>query len=96
MNDKKTLSQIKEGLEGYVGHRVRLRASKSRKRVMVKEGIIEGIYPSIFVITIEEENRIPRKLSYSYSDLLTHNVELSFCENDQNIFNDNEENILCG
>jgi len=85
MNNKLTLNQIKEGLEHYVGHRVRLRANKSRKRVVVKEGVIEGIYPSIFVIKIEEENRNPRKMSFCYSDLLTHNVELTLCENDESI-----------
>ncbi|SHE44485.1 Veg family protein [Alkalibacter saccharofermentans] len=85
MNNKLTLNQIKEGLEHYVGHRVRLQANKSRKRVVVKEGVIEGIYPSIFVIKIEEENRNPRKMSFCYSDLLTHNVELTLCENDESI-----------
>ncbi|HAE61720.1 MAG TPA: Veg protein [Eubacteriaceae bacterium] len=85
MNNKLTLNQIKEGLEHYVGHRVRLRANKSRKRVVVKEGVIEGIYPSIFVIKVEEENRNPRKLSFCYSDLLTHNVELTLCESDESI-----------
>lgn len=85
MNNKLTLNQIKDGLEHYVGHRVRLRANKSRKRVVVKEGVIEGIYPSIFVIKVEEENRNPRKLSFCYSDLLTHNVELTLCESDESI-----------
>ena len=88
MNNNKTLTEIKEGLECYVGHRVMLRASKSRKRVMIKEGIIEGAYPSIFIIKVEEENKNPRKLSFCYSDLLTHNVELTLCESN--------ENILCG
>lgn len=88
MGSNKTLTEIKEGLENYVGQRVTLKASKSRKRVMIKEGIIEGTYPSIFVIKVEEDNKNPRKLSFCYSDLLTHNVELTLCENN--------ENILCG
>ncbi|MPW27260.1 Veg protein [Alkalibaculum sp. M08DMB] len=88
MNSNKTISEIKEGLESYVGHKVRLKASKSRKRVVIQEGIIEGAYPSIFVIKVDQENKNPRKLSFCYSDLLTHNVELTLCEN--------EESILCG
>ncbi|MBF7096689.1 Veg family protein [Alkalibacter mobilis] len=85
MNKKLTLSQIKEGVEHYVGHRVRLQANKSRKRVVVREGVIEEIYPSIFVIKVDEANRNPRKMSFCYSDLLTHNIELFLCENDENI-----------
>lgn len=85
MDNRLTLNQIKEGLEHYVGHRVRLRANKSRKRVVVKEGVIEEIYPSIFVIKVEEDNKNPRKMSFCYSDLLTHNIELFLCENDKNI-----------
>lgn len=88
MNSNKTISEIKEGLESYVGHRVRLKASKSRKRVVIKEGIIEGAYPSIFIIKVDEENKGSRKLSFCYSDLLTRNVELTLCEN--------EQIILCG
>ena len=85
MKNKLTLNQIKEGLEHYVGHRVRLRANKSRKRVVVQEGIIEEIYPSIFVIKVEEANKNPRKVSFCYSDLLTHNIELFLCENNKDI-----------
>lgn len=85
MKNKLTLNQIKEGLEHYVGHRVRLRANKSRKRVVVQEGVIEEIYPSIFVIKVEEANKNPRKVSFCYSDLLTHNIELFLCENNKNI-----------
>lgn len=85
MDNRRTLNEIKEGLEHYVGHRVRLRANKSRKRVVVKEGVIEEIYPSIFVIKVEEENKNPRKMSFCYSDLLTHTIELFLCENDKNI-----------
>ncbi|QSX07747.1 Veg family protein [Alkalibacter rhizosphaerae] len=88
MNTRQTLNEIKEGLEHYVGHRVRLRANKSRKRVVIKEGVIEEIYPSIFVIKVEEANRNPRKMSFCYSDLLTHNIELFLCENN--------ESIVCG
>lgn len=88
MSSNKTISEIKEGLENYVGQRVRLKASKSRKRVVIKEGIIEGAYPSIFIIKVDEENAGPRKLSFCYSDLLTRTVELTLCEN--------EQSILCG
>lgn len=75
-------------MENHVGKRVKLRANKSRKRIIEKEGVIEGTYPSIFVVKIDEENRSPRKLSFCYSDLLTHNVELVLCDTNQN--------ILCG
>ncbi len=86
MEDKRnSLHRIKKDLENYVGQRVRLKANKSRKRTFVREGIIEGIYPSIFVIAVDEENRSPRKLSFCYSDILTKTVELTLCKDNSTI-----------
>lgn len=83
--NRNPLHKIKEDLEAYVGQRVRLKANKSRKRTFIREGIIEQIYPSIFVIAIDEENRLPRKISFSYSDILTKTVELTLCKDNTTI-----------
>lgn len=80
--NKNSLHKIKKDLEAYVGQRVRLKANKSRKRTFIREGVIEQIYPSIFIIAVDEGNRLPRKISFCYSDILTKTVELTLCKDD--------------
>ena len=42
---------------------------------MEAEGVIEGIYPNIFVIKLSENHALSR-VTYSYTDVLTETVEL--------------------
>ncbi|MGO0807162.1 Veg family protein, partial [Clostridioides difficile] len=42
-----------------------------------KEGILEKVYPSVFVIKLDDESNGYPRVSYSYSDLLTSNVKLA-------------------
>lgn len=76
MNINNTLQAIKKDLEEHVGEKVLLRANNGRKKISVNEGILEGVYASIFVIRVE--NDFPRTLTYNYSDVLTNTVQLNF------------------
>ncbi|MGB9866614.1 MAG: Veg family protein [Bacillota bacterium] len=69
------LSAIKNDLELHVGQKVKIRAMKGRKQMLEKEGVLENTYPNIFVIRVEEPTSV-RRLSYSYTDILTDSVEL--------------------
>lgn len=80
--DQNSLHKIKKVVEGHVGQRVKLKANKSRKRTFEREGVIESTYPSIFVISIDEGKKSPRKVSFCYSDILTKTVELTLCKDD--------------
>lgn len=74
---------IKTNLADNVGNKVKLRAKKGRKQVVVREGVIENTYPSIFTIKLDVHNDVPtseRTVSYSYADVLTKTVELYICE----------------
>ncbi|WP_087678817.1 Veg family protein [Garciella nitratireducens] len=82
MQDQNSLHKIKKVVENHVGQRVKLKANKSRKRTFEREGVIESTYPSIFVISIDEGRRSPRKVSFCYSDILTKTVELTLCKDD--------------
>ncbi|MDD3840258.1 MAG: Veg family protein [Clostridia bacterium] len=74
-----TLLNIKKDLDNHIGERVRLKANKGRRKSFVKEGIIEETYPSVFTVKIDDEKSSARRLSYSYSDVLTQTVELVLC-----------------
>lgn len=76
MNTRVTLATIKKNLENHVGEKVMLKANGGRKRILVNEGVLEGVYPSIFVVRLE--NDTPRTVTYSYSDVLTNTVQLNF------------------
>ena len=75
MNSPRALSDIKKDLESFVGSKIRLKANRGRNRIIEKEGVLESIYPNIFVVKLYER-RVERRVSYSYADVLTETVEL--------------------
>jgi len=85
MAEKSDLVQIKKNIESCVGEKVQLKANKGRKKAFIKEGIIEKSYPSIFVIKFENEYETIRRVSYSYTDILTKAVELVICKDNKKI-----------
>jgi uncharacterized protein Veg len=76
---KDVLCEIRKKLEPHVGEKIKLKANRGRRKTYEKEGILESTYPSIFVVRIDEPNYFQR-LSFSYADVLTETVELSFSE----------------
>jgi uncharacterized protein Veg len=76
---KDVLCEIRKKLEPHVGEKIKLRANRGRRKTYEKEGILESTYPSIFVVRIDEPTYFQR-LSFSYADVLTETVELSFGE----------------
>ncbi len=85
MANKNTLAEIRKNVEFFVGEKVRLKANKGRKKVSVKEGILEKTYPNIFVVCIDGGFNTVRRVSYSYSDILTETVEITICNNEKRI-----------
>lgn len=73
----KTIGQIKKDIKKYIGSKVKLETLKGRNKTTIDEGIIEDVYPSIFIIQLYEGELPSRKLSYSYTDILTNSVEIT-------------------
>jgi uncharacterized protein Veg len=76
MDQKLDLFQIKKDMESYVGTKIKLRANKGRKKTFVKEGILESMHPSIFVVKFDDEAETQRRMSFMYIDVLTKAVEI--------------------
>lgn len=76
MVKKNVLITIKEEIEGHVGDKVTLKANGGRRKTLINNGVIEKAYPSIFVIRLENDTQ--RKVTYSYSDVLTKTVQLYY------------------
>lgn len=81
MATKTTMAGIKTDLESYIGKKISLKANRGRKKTMERTGILEQIYPSHFLVLINEEN-FNRRLSFSYADILTETVELTLYSKD--------------
>ncbi|TQQ84511.1 hypothetical protein EXD82_05845 [Peptacetobacter hominis] len=78
-----TLDKIRESLEKHLGKRILLKANKGRKQIVTKRGVLEKVYPSVFVVRIEDGRNDDSRISYSYSDLLTSNVKLRVFKNSE-------------
>ncbi|WP_196001670.1 Veg family protein [Clostridium sp. 1001271B_151109_B4] len=76
MEGNKTLANIRRDIENHVGEKVTLKANGGRKKILVNDGVIESVHPSIFVVRLESDNQ--RTVTYSYSDVLTKTVSLYY------------------
>ncbi|MCK8826720.1 Veg family protein [Natroniella acetigena] len=78
------LNQIKSDLDSFVGKEVHLKANQGRRKIMEKEGVLEETYSNVFVVKVDD-NQTPRRISYSYADVLTETVEIKIKENNMKI-----------
>lgn len=70
---KKDISKVKEDIATQVGQKIIVKGSLGRNRLFEKVGTIESTYPNIFVVKYDDNNR---KVTYSYTDILTKSVEV--------------------
>lgn len=82
--DMNSVDKIREDLEECIGKTVILKANKGRKRTTIREGVLESAYPNLFVVKISNEYESTRRVSYTYSDVLTSTVEVTICGEDKN------------
>lgn len=76
MEDFDNIQDIKEEITNNVGKDIKLRANLGRRKMYEITGTIEQVYPSIFLVRLDNEAN--GKLTFSYSDVLTKIVTLSY------------------
>lgn len=74
------LNAIKKDIDEHIGEKVLLRANSGRRKVVIREGVLEKTYPNIFIVRVDGNDSTSRTISYSYSDILTQTVQLVFNE----------------
>ncbi|MCM3240963.1 Veg family protein [Heyndrickxia oleronia] len=74
----KTLTDIKRSLDSNLGKRLMLKANGGRRKTIERSGILAETYPSVFVIELDQEENSFERVSYSYADVLTETVQLTF------------------
>lgn len=77
MATKATLGSIKKRVEATIGQNVTLRTHSGRKKFFIKQGRVIATYPSVFIVNVDCGKNSERKVSYTYSDLLTSTVEIT-------------------
>ncbi|GIO20922.1 protein Veg [Oceanobacillus oncorhynchi subsp. incaldanensis] len=82
----KTLIEIKQGLDGQVGKRLKLRANGGRRKTVERCGVLAETYPSVFIVELDQDENAFERVSYSYTDILTETVELNFVEGSSAVF----------
>ncbi|MCT7680870.1 MAG: Veg family protein, partial [Lactobacillus crispatus] len=53
-------------------------AQAGRKKVTKRKGILKSTFPAVFVVDLDQDQNSFERVSYSYTDLLTKNIELKF------------------
>lgn len=85
MEHFEALEKIKDTLQECVGNEMRFKTNLGRCRVLERIGVLEEIYPNLFVIRITEDDD-ERCVSYTYADILTRIVELYDPKTDNDYF----------
>lgn len=80
MGQPTEMGRIVYTVKHSVGKRVRVCENKGRNKVDVLEGVISAIYPCVFTVTLDGEHipKASQTISYSYTDVLTKDVELVY------------------
>ncbi|MDD6431667.1 MAG: Veg family protein [Lactobacillaceae bacterium] len=73
-----SIAEIKELLNSHIGQQVKVKVQAGRKRVKTLSGTLSKTYPAIFIVHLNGEGDDLQRVSYTYADLLTHNVSLIF------------------
>lgn len=69
---------IKQTLDAHVGDNLVIIAQAGRKKVTKRRGVLKNTFPAVFVIDLDQDQNNFERVSYSYTDLLTKNIELRF------------------
>jgi uncharacterized protein Veg len=76
----KTLLDIKQSLDCHLGKRLTLKANGGRRKTVERSGVLAETYPSVFIVELDQEQNSFERVSYSYADVLTETVELTFLD----------------
>ncbi|MEY4480426.1 MAG: hypothetical protein RLZZ267_1104 [Bacillota bacterium] len=82
MAAKNSLLEIKRSMEPHVGSKIMLRANGGRRKTIERTGVLEEIYPSVFIVKLDAEQQTFKRVSYSYADILTESVEVTVCNDE--------------
>ena len=75
------ISKVRASVHRQRCNRVKIQLDRGRNKVDIQEGVIQGAYPSVFTILVddEREENPPQLLSFSYTDIITKDIRMKLC-----------------
>ena len=70
------LAEIKQQLDDHLGEPITLITHESRHRNI--EHVVRETFRSVFVLDLKQEGNEFDRASFSYTDILTDNIEITF------------------
>ncbi len=72
--------RVRRAVGSNVGRKVKVRANRGRRKISIAEGVIVESYPSIFTVRLDNQGDFNEQMvSFSYTDILTRDVQLLLC-----------------
>ncbi|MCI1893493.1 MAG: Veg family protein [Lactobacillus sp.] len=78
-----TLASIKQQLDRKIGENLTVVAQAGRKKVTRRKGTLKETYPAVFVVALDQDENAFERVSYSYADLLTKSIQITFDDEEQ-------------
>jgi uncharacterized protein Veg len=73
-----TIANIKPRLDERLGDNLTVVAQAGRKKITRRHGILKETYPAVFVVDLDPATNAFKRVSYTYTDLLTKSIEINF------------------
>lgn len=73
-----TLASIKQQLDAKIGENLTVVAQAGRKKVTRRKGTLRETYHAIFIVDLDQDENSFERVSYSYADLLTKSIQITF------------------
>ncbi|MCI9015911.1 MAG: Veg protein [Clostridia bacterium] len=70
---KDDITNLKTDITEKIGQKIIVKGTLGRSKFFEKEATIEKVYPNLFIVKYDENNR---NVTYSYTDILTRTVEV--------------------
>ena len=70
---KNDITSLKSNIGEMIGQKIIVKGSLGRNKPFEKEATVESAYSNIFIVKYDENER---NVSYTYTDVLTRNVEV--------------------
>ena len=71
-----TIEKIKNNMKDHIGEEIKLKFNGSRNKIEYYNAILKDFYNSVF--TVQIKNDYNEVKSFSYKDILTNTLEISF------------------
>lgn len=78
MLSKDDLPRIRNSMQNRIGSHVTIQTSRGLQRTVMNDCVLSNTYPDIFTLKVYQNKNSYRKMSYSYVDIMTNAIKLTF------------------